>query len=194
MKYAPNNESIILSVARIAPYKNQFTLVRAIPMVIREIQNVRFIFAGPVGDSKYYKELCRIIAEEKVAPSVLFVGEIPHLEVAQLYSLASICAIPSQSEGFPLIVLEAMAFGKAIVASDFEAFTHVLNEGKGIIVPTFDHEAVGNAILTLLKNKPLREGMGQKAKEYVKANYTWENVAKKTIDVYESVLNGSRNR
>ncbi len=190
-KYAPNDELIILNVARIAPYKNQLTLAKAIPLVAREVPEVRFLFAGPVGDRSYAHSVRQAIAGAGVERNAVFLGEIPYADLPQLYSLSKIFAITSESEAFGIVVLEAMASGKAIVASDIETFQETVGEGRGITVPIFDHEALADAILNLLRNEPLRQEIGQQAKEYVQLNYTWESVAAKTVGVYKSLTKGN---
>lgn len=187
-RYAPNDEPIVLNVARIAPYKNQLTLAKAIPLVAREIPNVRFLFVGPIGDKSYARRVHQTISEAGTKRNALFFGEVPYADLPQLYSLCKVFAVPSESEGFPLVVLEAMASSKAVVASDFEGFQEMLGEGRGITVPAFDYEALANAIISLLRDDSLRDKMGKRAKEHVRLNYTWNSVARKTVEVYKKAI------
>jgi len=185
--YAPNGGQVILNVARIAPYKNQLTLARAIPLVVEEVPDARFIFVGPITDKDYYRQICHFLVRAELMPHVSFTGEIPYLDLPKFYSLSDVTVFPSSSEAFGVVIMEAMAQGKAIVASNIETFQELLREARGITIPVFDHKALANAIVTLLKNKSLREEMGQKAKEHVMVNYTWENMAKKTIEIYKII-------
>jgi len=91
----------------------------------------------------------------------------------------------------PTVTLEAMAQGKTVVTSDIQPFLELSREGIGITVPSFNHVALANAITNMLINKSLREERGQKAREYVKVNYTWESVANKIIAVYENIIGGN---
>lgn len=187
-QYTPNDEPIVLNVARIAPYKNQLTLAKAIPLVVREVPNVRFLFVGPVFDKGYARRLHQTISKAGVAKNVTFLGEVPYADLPQLYSLCEVFVIPSESEAFGVVVLEAMASGKATVASDIETFQEMLRGSRGVTVPAFDHRALADAIISLLKDDTFRQTIGQRAKEHVKHNFTWNNVARRTVQVYEDVV------
>jgi len=187
-KCIPNEGPIVLNVARIAAYKNQLTLAKAIPLVAREIPNVRFLFVGPIGDKSYARRVYQTISEAGVARNAVFLDEIPYADLPQLYSLCKVFVAPSESEAFGVVVLEAMASGKATVASDIETFQEMLGGGRGITVPAFDYEALADAIISLLQDDPLREEMGQRAKEHVRLSYTWNSVAKKIAQVYGQLI------
>jgi len=186
--YSHSDGPVILNVARIAPYKNQVTLVQAFGRVVREVPDARLILAGPVSDKKYHRELRRVISEEELASRVIFTGEILHADLPEIYTLSTVFVCPSITEAFGVVVMEAMAQGKAVIASDIETFQAMLARGRGITVPPLDSRALAIAIISLLKNESLRKEMGEQAREYVCANYTWENVAKKTIRTYEILL------
>ncbi len=175
---------VVLMVGRIAPYKNQLTLLKTIPQVRKEIPDVLYVFAGPVSDSSYYSEVRRAISALDVRSYVCFLGELPHSELPLLYSQADVCAVPSESEGFPLVILEAMARARPVVASDLEGFTSLLAEGRGVTVASGDHSAFGRAIVALLKDDALRTKIGRAARAYAEANYTWSEVAKKVLRAY----------
>ncbi|MBA7502781.1 Glycogen synthase [subsurface metagenome] len=187
-QYTPSNEPIVLNVGRIAPYKNQLTLAQAIPLVVQKIPEVRFLFIGPIADRSYFHKVQRAIADAEVGNHISFLGEISYVELPEFYSLCKVFVCPSASEGMPTVILEAMAKGKPVVASDIEPFREALPEGVGITVPTFDHEALAKVIINLLKNEQLRKEMGQRAKEHVRLNYTWQNVARITAQVYQGVI------
>jgi glycosyltransferase involved in cell wall biosynthesis len=187
-QYAPNNERVVVNVARIAPYKNQLTLAKAIPLVVQKMPGVRFLFVGPVGDKGYFRRVHQVIAKAGVKNNVDFLGEVFGLELRQLYSLSDVVACPSSSEAFGIMVMEGMAKGKPTVASDLETFQEMLGQERGILVPVFDHEALAEAIMGLLRNDSLRQQMGERVKEHVRCNYTWENVAKRTLEVYHKMV------
>jgi glycosyltransferase involved in cell wall biosynthesis len=190
-EYKPNGEKVVLNVARIAPYKNQFTLVRAIPLIIKKIPEARFLFAGPISDSNYYHQIHRYMNQARIMLYASFIGEIPYLELPKFYALSDCAVIPSSSEAMPTVTLEAMAQKRPVIASDIEPFRNIVTQETGMIVPVFDHEALANAVITLLKNKSLRQDMGLKAKEYVRSNYTWDNIVKKVLNMYENLVGGT---
>jgi glycosyltransferase involved in cell wall biosynthesis len=197
--YSPNGEPIILNVARIASFKNQLTIAKAVPLVLDRFPKAQFLFVGPYpgsstysyfldwGAKDYFKQVQHVIKQNKVSENVHFLGEIPYADLPKLYQLGTVFVCPSAYEAFGLVVIEAMAMGKAIVASRIETFTEMLRNERGVTVPTFDHYALANAIVYLLENDSLREEMGQRAQRYTRTNYTWTDVAIQTSRVYQDL-------
>ncbi len=189
-RYAGNNQHVVLNVARIAPYKNQLTLAKAIPLVTKEVPNTRFLFVGPTGDSAYYKRIVEELTHARAMPWVSFVGEVPYADLREFYSMATLAVFPSLYEGMPLVALEAMAQGRPVISSDIEPFRELLDNDKGRVVAALDHETLAKTIVEMLRDEDLRKRMGQEAKEHVRGNYTWEGVAKKVLRIYEQVQHG----
>jgi glycosyltransferase involved in cell wall biosynthesis len=109
----------------------------------------------------------------------------------QLYTLADVSVTPTLYEGLPLVVLEAMACGKPIVASNVSEIPQVVKSGEnGFLVPPRDPNAIANAILEIY-DKDLFRKMGDKSKEIVK-NYDWNVIAKKAISKYEDLIWGKK--
>jgi glycosyltransferase involved in cell wall biosynthesis len=188
--YAKLGNKIILSVARIAPWKNQLTIARAIPLVAKEVAGVHFLFVGPVADMKYYKKICNFLEESNSMSKVSFIGEIPYADLPTLYSISSIVVCPSIFEASPLVPLEAMARGTPVIASDIVPFYELSKYDIGRNVPVLEYEALARTIVELIDDESLRIVTGMKAREYVRTHYTWEIIARKMIRAYESVVHG----
>ena len=88
-----------------------------------------------------------------------------------------------------LVLLEAMACGKPVVATNIEVYASVLNDNEeGLLVPVRNEHALAQALLTLLENSSLRQKMGSKGK--IKAHkYSWANIAQQVMDYYINLLN-----
>ena len=108
--------------------------------------------------------------------------------VGEMFSADIFCAPATGGESFGIVLLEAMACGKPVIASNIEGYATVLNHNEeGLLVPPGNEEALAEAILSLSENRSLREQMG--AKGNVKAKeYSWKNVARQITDYYTSLL------
>ena len=186
-KYTPTGEALILNVARIVPYKNQVTLVRALPAILREAPRARAVFVGPKDSRRYRKRLLEVVTEAGLQERVVFAGAVPLEELRQLYALASVFVLPSLQENSPQSLLEAMAQGKAIVASDIPPRREMLPEGTAMLAPPRDHEALAAALTQLLKDQGLRRRIGTRARERASKVYRWDEVAGKVDELYQAL-------
>ncbi len=121
--------------------------------------------------------------------SVEFTGRVSVEELVRCYARADVAVVPSLYEGFCLPAAEAMACGLPVVATTAGALPEVVEDGRcGILVPPRDHHALAGAIKRLLSDKPLRQAMGDVGRERVERHFTWEEAARKTLEVYQEVL------
>ena len=184
----PVEERLLIAVGRIEPLKGFDILVRALAEMT-ERERVRLLVIG--GDERAAPELARLraIAEEiGVTDRVHFPGSIPHERLAAYYNAADVVVIPSFSESFGLVALEAMASGVPVVASRVGGLTVTVADGRtGYLVPWRCPEPFAEKIDLLLSNDALRRALGAAGVESVK-EYAWENVASALLDLYGEVL------
>ena len=104
------------------------------------------------------------------------------------YSAADIFVLPSRSEGFGIVLLEASAYGLPLVVSDLEVFRSVVQDGyNGLFTDREDEQDLASKIMSLLDNDDLRVKMGENAIERVQ-EFTWERVADETLTLYSKLL------
>lgn len=187
-RFSPDSKPIILQVARIAPYKNQLSTARAFKAVLQAEKDVRLIFAGSTDNRRYFKAVKTVFDARALQVSVDFAGPIIK-ELRQLYGLATIVVLPSLQENSPLAVLESMAQGKAIIASNIPPIQELLPEGTAILVPPLDCDALASAMLRLLHDDQLREELGNNARQRAHNVYRWETVAEGVAAMYHTVIN-----
>ncbi len=108
--------------------------------------------------------------------AVVFMGECSNAAALQEISKASIFCLPSHTEGFPNVVLEAMALGSAIVATSVGAIPEMLSEGSGRIVAAGDVDTFAIELYTLIKDSAMRGSLGAKASERAKREYSLEHI------------------
>jgi glycosyltransferase involved in cell wall biosynthesis len=126
----------------------------------------RLVVAGP-GPEEYRRELL----ERYGHPAVEVVGELDHEHAMRALAAASVFVLPSHTEGFPNAVLEAMALGKAIVASEVGAIPEMLADRCGVLVPPRDVDQLAAALDRVIRDAELRSEMGQRARYRARAEY-----------------------
>jgi phosphatidylinositol alpha-mannosyltransferase len=177
----------ILFVGRLEKRKGLRYLLGAYKIVKQELPNSRLIVVGPGKNEKYKK-----LVEKENMKDVFFTGYVPNEELHTYYQTADVFCTPATGEeSFGIILLEAMAASKPIVASAIEGYSSVMSHGvEGLMVPPRDEQALASALIQLLSDEPLRREMG--ARGTLKAEEcSWPNVAKMVIEYYMSLLNGA---
>ena len=116
-------------------------------------------------------------------------GFVPRPELERLLAGAAVVACPSRREGFGVVCAEAMARGRAVVASDVGGLRDLVRDGEtGLLVPPRDPAALRAALERLLADSSLRARLGAAAREHVAAHCSWERVTQATLEVYHEVL------
>jgi glycogen synthase len=116
-------------------------------------------------------------------------GFVPHAEVERLLARAAVVVLPSHREGLPMVLLEAMAHGRAVVATPVGGIPSLVEDGKtGLLVPPGDAAAFRAAIERLLGDPDLRKRLGAAARERVAELCSWDRVVDETIRAYEDAL------
>jgi glycosyltransferase involved in cell wall biosynthesis len=116
-------------------------------------------------------------------------GFVPHDEAQTLIGRAAVVVLPSHREGLPMVLLEAMAHGRAIVATPVGGIPSLVEDGvTGVLVPQGDAQALREAITRLLENPELRRKLGVAARARVQEVASWDRVVDETLAAYEAAL------
>jgi glycosyltransferase involved in cell wall biosynthesis/GT2 family glycosyltransferase len=160
----------ILFAGRLDPVKRPLLLAAiALALRVRRPQeDFRFVVAG---DGPEEEPLRRRVRRAGIAHLFEFLGQVPDL--APVLAAADLVLVPSKNEGIPLVILEAFAFAKPVVASDVGAVGEVVQPASGILIARSPAEAraFAEAIDLLLSQPPLRERMGLAGRRKVEAEY-----------------------
>jgi glycosyltransferase involved in cell wall biosynthesis len=156
----------------------------------RKLPEVRFTLVGAAQPSYLARLRERLDA---CSGNVSLLGPRPRSEVMELYRRADLFVLPTYREGFPNVILEAMAAGLPIVATPVGAIPDAVRDGEeGLLVPPRDPEALVEAIRTLARDPVRRRHMGRLARQRVEALYTVESVAARLASLYRDVLGSPR--
>jgi phosphatidylinositol alpha-mannosyltransferase len=161
-------------------------LLEAYIRVKQEVPESRLIVVGP--GSRRRRKYEKIVARHRLE-DVVFIGFASYEDLPRYYQTADIfCAPATGSESFGIVLLEAMALGKPIVASDISGYAGVVSDGvDGMLVPPKDSQGLTQALITLLNDESLRQKMGEKGRAKA-LDYGWESVAGRILDYYKRVL------
>lgn len=178
-----SNQSIVFLGRSDEPRKGLSVLVEAYPEIRRQHPNVRLLIAGPGEPADTLKKLSR---EDRASVTVL--GMVAPQDKASVLASGTIYVAPNTGgESFGIVLLEAMASGTPVVASDLEAFKRVLDNGKAGI--TFENENSADLarVVSELLSDPTRCAELSAQGKLRAAEFDWSVVAERIVDVYESI-------
>jgi phosphatidylinositol alpha-mannosyltransferase len=180
----------ILFLGRLEYRKGLKYLLEAYKIVKQEIPNSRLIVVG--SGTRLRKGYEKWVRENKLEDDIIFVGFISEEDKPRYFKTADIYCAPStghESQG--IVLLEAMAVGTPIVASNIDGYASVVTHGQeGLLVPPKNSVELAKALVYLLKDKPLRHKMSVSGMATAE-DYSWERVARRVADYYSKVLAAS---
>lgn len=172
----------ILFVGRLEKRKGAHLLVRAFAQVKAELPNSRLVVLGPGNRGRGQIEK---LVEKLGLDDVVLTGLVPHRELPVYYRSAHVfCAPALGQESFGMVLLEAMASGAPVIASDIPGYASVAGNGAGgVLVPRGDVSALAHSIVMLLKDEGRREHMALLGRQCAET-YSWTRVADQVESLY----------
>ena len=177
-------KSVVGYVGRLVEGKGLDVLIRAAKGLIQRITNVEFIF---VGEGPKRESLQSLAAQLGLCDHISFIG--PRFDLPDVYASFDIFVLPSLREGMPLVVLEAMAARKPVVATRVGAIPIVVkDEQTGLLVHPGDADELQRAIHRFLSGPDMCHQFGERGHELVKRQFSSQRMATRYLTVYENVL------
>ncbi len=156
-------------------------LLRAMPEIVNEVPNVCCVIGGHGAEREALEAL---VSELEMKENVRFIG--PRDDVEKILPIYDVFVLPSETEGLPLSLLEAMAAKRCIVATSVGAVPKVLESGEcGFIVPPKDSAAISAAVVRLLKSPEDRDIFSSKAFQCVNEHYSVSTMANAYAEIYK---------
>ena len=182
----------ILFAGVIIPRKQVLELLQAMVKVRRSVPTVQLRLAGdkqnPIDGGHYFAELQEFITREQLGENVHFLGSLSEDELLKEYMECSLLVLPSVQETAPMVIMQAMAAGKVVVATRVGGIPYLVQDGQnGLLVDSGDVPALAEAIIRLLRNNTLRVTMGRKARKVAEQRFRARVVAERTREVYYRV-------
>lgn len=176
---------IIGIVASLNRNKGHKYLFKAAVKILKEFSDVKFLI---VGDGILKKELEKSVQEMGIAESIIFTGT--RCNIPEILSVIDIFVLPTcKREGLGIAIIEAMAAGKPVVASDIGGIPELVKNGvSGILAEPGNSDALSAAIMTLLNDKARVKNMGRKGAEIIKQSFSSVRMIKKIEKLYQELL------
>jgi len=178
-------DKIILAMGPFRPDKGYRYLIKAIPLVLREINDAKFLFVG----SGYDKILIENFAKKYgyYNKNIFLTGFIKNNnDIPKYYAAAYALIFPALREGMPLIPLEAMACGTPVISSDLPITRYEIGNA-GLFFPPRNYKKMAECIIKILQDENLRNKLSIEAIKRINEKFSWESAAKRLLEVYEKV-------
>ena len=178
-KFNINKDGYILYLGRIVPEKGIQYLIEAFKAINT---NKKLVIAGGSSDTESFMyELKNLAKKDK---RIIFTDFVEGEILEELYSNAYVYVLPSDLEGMPLSLLEAMSYGNCCLVSNISECKDVV-EDKAVIFEKSNVEDLKDKLRNLIDNKSLVEYYKKIAREFICKKYNWDDVVKKTLEIYE---------
>ena len=186
----PRDPHLVLYSGRFDKNKGVEDLLAAIPYVVERDPQVNFVFVGgPLNVSM--QEIRRQWLDDSLPCKhrVTFTGYVPREELLKWYSKAGILVVPSSYDTFPLVILDGMHHGLAVVASSIGGALDIIRHGEtGLLFTPKDIGSLVNCIVLLLKQPDLRCQIGSNAAKEIQKNWLWSNIVDKLLVIYREAM------
>ena len=174
----------ILFLGRMVPEKRPDLLIEAFSKL--QQTGWKLVLAGGVSDTKTYT--AEILNKISNNPNIVFAGELRGVRLAEIVRGAGLFALPSDLEGLPLAMLEAMREGIPVVASDIPPHQQLV-AGRGILFEAGNVDSCLQSLQWSIQNPQECAKMAKNAQIYLQNNYSWERITSDTMRLYTKLLN-----
>ena len=172
-----------------SPLKNHSTFLRAAARVHSKLSGTEFLLAG---DGPLRPELERQAEELGIRNHVQFLGD--RRDIPEILASLDVSVLPSASESLSNAILESMAAGVPVVATDVGGNSELVTAERGILVPVGDEDRLAGAVEQLLMDSEMRTGLGRRAKTFAESNFTIATMSRRHTELYSEILEAKAER
>ncbi len=182
------DKKIVLFVGRLYHRKGLEPLLRSIPPVLEQFENVTFAISG-TGFKEKEESLRKLAKKLNIENVVNFLGYVPDEKLPELYSASDIFVLPAIYENFPFAILEAQSTGLPVVSTNVGGIPEFLEDGKnGFVIEPGDEPELTKKLLRLLQNPDLAKKMGDLGRQLIEKNLSWDIITNQVIELYHKLL------
>lgn len=179
-----DGDAVVGSIACFKPQKSPQDFIRLASRVAQRIPNAKFLL---VGDGNLRPDINRLISKYGLSSRIVLSGW--RRDIPQLLSAMDVFVLTSLWEGLPISALEAMAAAKPVVVTDTGGIREVVSNGvNGFLVPRGDVSRMCDAVIPILRDRGLRDAIGQSAQECITGDFSVETVSNLTDKLYTELL------
>ncbi len=180
------SHQMVLFVGRLIPRKGVGYLIEAAKQVTKERKDTMFVL---VGNGPMRLQLVSNIEAAGLKRNFVFLGDVSEEDLPQIYRCTDVFVLPSIQEGQGIVLLEAQASGKPVVAFNVSGIAEaVKNKETGLLVKPGSSDELAQGILKILSDNSLQEKMGKKGREFVLRELSWDISARKLLSVYREAI------
>lgn len=178
-KFGLEKDEYVLYLGRIVPEKGEHYLIEAFKKINTD---KKLVIAGGISDTIGYGKELKDLA--KGDDRIIFTGFVQGRILEELYSNAYVYCLPSDLEGMPLSLLEAMSYGNCCLTSDIAECTEVI-ENKAVIFKKSSIENLKEKLEWVLENREVVEKYKREAADFICSKYSWDDVVEQTLELYK---------
>jgi glycosyltransferase involved in cell wall biosynthesis len=187
-RLSPIPETFVLCVGQGSPYKNHLRAVQAFLQATSTWPEIKLVLVRRF--KRFDSQMQRLLQQEKVQKKIVVLPAVTEKELRALYNLAAVLLFPSLEEGFGMPVLEAMACGTPVVASDIPVMREVAQDAALLADPT-STTAIAAELARLLGDENLQQEMAARGLSNLR-RFSWQKCAELTLAGYRQVVAGCR--
>jgi len=186
----PRNPHLVLYSGRFDKNKGVDDFLAAIPYVAEHYPDVNFVLiGGPLDTSREEMRRRWLNDSFPCKDKVTFTGYVTREELLRWYSKAGILVVPSSYDTFPLVILDGMQHGLAVIASSIGGALDIIRHGEtGLLFTPKDIGALASCIIMLLKDPNLQHQIGANAAKEIQNNWLWSNIINRLLVVYREAI------
>lgn len=183
------NKKILLFLSRIHPKKGLDLVLPWLATLLDQRPDWIFVIAGDADSSDYLESIKVIVSRQKIQSQVVFTGQVTGDRKTSLYVLADLFLLPSHSENFGIVVVEALAAGVPVLVSDQVGLQDEISKNNAGLVFYLKETSFSDQVIRLMDDEGLRKTMSKNTQRLVRNKFNWSAITQQQKKYYEELLN-----
>lgn len=183
-----NPQQYLIFVGRLVPEKCPDLLIRAFNEL--QVSGWKLVFVGGNSDTSAYT--LELFEQARNNPNIVFTGELVGAKLAEVVRNAGLFVLPSNVEGLPLVLLEAMQEKIPVIVSDIPVHQQIVGDSRGLLFAKGDTAACTKQLRWAIDNPIAMKTFAQRAESYVHSNHNWNDITSEYLGLYDSLLSSNQ--